>query len=134
MKTYLDSGVLITAWRGAGGAQEAAMRLLDDGGRHFLTSALARLELLPKPAFEKRHDEGLFYTTHFKRCRAVEPLSAQLGRDAEDLAKEHGLAAVDALHMAAALRMGAAEFYTSEKPSKPLFRVPGIRVISIIQP
>ncbi|HXI73326.1 MAG TPA: hypothetical protein VNN22_23545 [Verrucomicrobiae bacterium] len=38
---------------------------------------------------------------------------------------------MDALHLASALRQGADEFITSELPGKPLFRVPGIKIISL---
>jgi hypothetical protein len=58
-------------------------------------------------------------------------LSRELGEAAEELARQHGLAAVDALHLAAAIRQGAEEFITAEKPGKPMFRVRGITVKSI---
>ena len=38
---------------------------------------------------------------------------------------------MDALNMAAALRLGVEEFFTSESTGKPLFKVPGIKVISL---
>jgi predicted nucleic acid-binding protein len=47
------------------------------------------------------------------------------------LARQYGLSAVDALHLAAAVRQGAGEFITAEKPGKPMFRVRGIAVKSI---
>ena len=45
--------------------------------------------------------------------------------------ERHGLAAMDALHAAAALLLGADEFVTTEKPGKPIYRVDGFQVISI---
>jgi len=54
-----------------------------------------------------------------------------LGEKADELARQHGIAAVDALHLAAAIRQGATEFITAEKPGKPIFRVSGITVKSI---
>jgi hypothetical protein len=39
---------------------------------------------------------------------------------------------MDALHLAAALSIGAEEFITTEKPTKPMFRVSSINVISIL--
>jgi hypothetical protein len=42
-----------------------------------------------------------------------------------------GLAALDALHLAAAVSTGAEEFITTEKPGKPLYRATDIRVRSI---
>jgi hypothetical protein len=38
---------------------------------------------------------------------------------------------MDALHIAAALSTGAEEFLTTEKKTKPMFRISNINVISI---
>ena len=130
MVTYLDSGVLLAAWRSAE-LRPAALRVLEDTDRQFATSQLAKLELLPKPVFEKRPIERAFYQAHFEEAVATQPLDEQLGKAAQVLAEKYGLAAVDALHLSAALRAGAEEFYTSEKPGKPLFRVKELKVISL---
>lgn len=45
--------------------------------------------------------------------------------------EQHGLAAMDALHVAAALLLGADEFVTTEKPGKPIYRVTGFQVVHI---
>jgi predicted nucleic acid-binding protein len=92
---------------------------------------LVKLELLPKPAFFKQKAEVQFYQTHFRAAKGEEPLSLELGEKAEELARQHGLAAMDALHLAAAIRQGAVEFITAEKPGKPMFHVRGIAVKSI---
>lgn len=47
MRTFLDSGVLLAAWRGDSLAAPA-LALLGDDARVFVTSQLVRLELLPK--------------------------------------------------------------------------------------
>jgi predicted nucleic acid-binding protein len=107
MITYLDSGVLLAAWKNAE-LRPAALRVLEDLERQFATSQLAKLELLPKPAFEKHPVETRFYQTHFREAIASQPLDEQLGNEAQALAEKYGLAAVDALHIAAALRLGAA--------------------------
>lgn len=129
MKTFLDAGVLLTAWRGRDA--EAALAIMEDPQRQFYTSQLVKLELLPKTAYFKQEAEAEFYQTHFLAVLGEEPLSAELGKKADELARQHGLAAVDALHLAAAIRQGANEFITSEKPGKPMFRVRGIAVKSI---
>lgn len=130
MKTFLDSGVLLHAWRGET-LSGAAMKLIDDDTREFFTSQLVRLELLPKARFEKRPREVAFYEAHFADCAGSQPLSQELGREAGKFAARHGLAGPDALQIAAAIRQGVGEFYTSEKPGKPMFRVKEIRVISL---
>jgi predicted nucleic acid-binding protein len=128
--TYLDSGVLLAAWRSAE-LRPAALRVMEDSDRRFVSSQLAKLELLPKPVFEKRPVEKAFYLTHFEAASAVQPLDEELANDAQKLAERYGLAAVDALHLAAALHLGAEEFYTSERPGKPMFRVKELKVISL---
>jgi predicted nucleic acid-binding protein len=130
LKTFLDSGVLLHAWRGET-LSGAALQIIDDDTREFFTSQLVHLELLPKARFEKRSREVAFYELHFADCVGSEPLSQELGLEAEKLAARHGLAGPDALQIAAAIRQGVEEFYTSEKPGKPMFRVNEIRVISL---
>ena len=107
------------------------MQIIDDETREFCTSQMTRLELLPKPAFERRRHETEFYTAHFSDCAGSEPLSEELGNAAEKIAGRYGLAGPDALQIAAAIRQGAEEFYTSEKPGKPMFRVRELKVISL---
>jgi predicted nucleic acid-binding protein len=129
VKTFLDSGVLLTAWRGR--EAEAALAVMEDPQRQFCTSQLVKLELLPKPKYFKQNAETEFYETHFRTTVGEEPLSHELGVSASELAVRYGIAAMDALHLAAAMRQGAKEFITAEKPGKPIFRVRGIDVKSI---
>ena len=130
MKTYLDAGVLLSAWK-PGELHGRAMAIMEDATREFFTSDAVKLELLPRPAFEKRRAEVEFYNAHFSDAEDGEPFSAEWGRDALALAKKSGLAAMDALHLASAIRQGADEFITSELPGKPMFRVAGIKVVSL---
>jgi predicted nucleic acid-binding protein len=127
---YLDSGVLLAAWRNAE-LRPSALRIMEDRQAEFVTSRLVALELLPKPVFEKRPIETAFYQTHFRKAAACQSLDAALGNDAQALAERYGLGAVDALHIAAAVRLGAQEFYTTERPGKPMFRVKEFRMISL---
>lgn len=129
IRTFLDSGVLLTAWRGEDG--ETALALMEDPERQHYTSQLVKLELLSKAAYFKNNAEFKFYQTFFRAVRAEEPLSRALGEKALELAKRHGIAAMDALHVAAAIRLDVEEFITAEKPGKPVFRVSEISVKSI---
>jgi len=130
LKTFLDTGALLHAWRGEDLAG-AALTILGDDTREFFSAQMVRLELLPKPRFEKRRLELEFYEAHFAEVMAFEPLSEELGNEAEALAARYGLAGPDALQIAAAIRLGVEEFYTSEKPGRPMFRVKELRVISL---
>jgi predicted nucleic acid-binding protein len=131
VKTYLDAGVLLTAWKGNSQRSVVAKMILEDETREFSTSDAVKLELLPKPTYEKRRAEVAFYGAYFSDAAASEPFSGELGRDALALAKKFGLSAMDALHLASAIRQGAREFITSELPGKPMFRVTGINVVSL---
>lgn len=130
MKTYLDAGVLLSAWRGNSPRSATTKTVLEDESREFFTSEAVKLELLPKATLEKRQTEVDFYNSYFHDIPS-ERCSAELGNDAMALAKKFGLAALDALHLASAIRQGADEFITSELPGKPMFRVPGITVVSL---
>jgi predicted nucleic acid-binding protein len=130
LRTFLDSGVLLKAWRGEELAAQA-LAVLSDDHREFFSAQMVRLELLPKLRFEKRDAEIAFYESFFASAKAIEPLSAELGREAELLATRYGLSGPDALQIAAALRHRVQEFYTTEKPTKPLFRVRELKVISL---
>jgi predicted nucleic acid-binding protein len=55
----------------------------------------------------------------------------QITQDAYQLACIYGLAAMDTLHVAAALLLKVDELLTTEKPTKPIHRVTGIQIISI---
>jgi predicted nucleic acid-binding protein len=132
LKTFLDSGVLLTAWKAKDQAlAEAAIAIMEDDAREFCSADMVKLELLPKPAYFKQKAELDFYALHFDQVKELHPFDSELGSDAFDLASKHGLAAADALTLAAALRLGAVEFITAELPGKPMFRVPGIRVLSL---
>ena len=129
-RTFLDSGVLLTAWRGKE-CCEQALAVMEDESREFCTAQLVKLELLPKPAFFKLKLETEFYDTFFAQITREEPLSEALGNEAMVLASTYGIAAADALNLCAAIRLGAEEFITSEKSGKPMFSVPRIKVISL---
>jgi hypothetical protein len=84
LKSFLDSGVLMTAWKGA--EKETALAVIEDTSRPLLTSELVRLELLPKPVYFKRHDEVAFYEKIFSRSQC-DPMDAALYGSAFELAR-----------------------------------------------
>jgi predicted nucleic acid-binding protein len=129
-KTFLDSGVLISAHRGEPEIRGRALSLLDDPGREFVTSDFVRLELLPKAVFNRRSEEVLFYETFFSAAKR-QPISRRLLETAFSEASRWGLSATDALHVAAAKMKGCKELHTTEAETKPLHRVKGIKIISL---
>lgn len=127
--TCIDAGVLITATRGSHKAAQA-LHVLADPNREFASSFYIQLEVLPKAVYHKRKDEAAFYRRFFQAVTHwAEP--ADILDDAFKLASAHGLAALDALHLQAALSVSADEFITSEGATKPLHRVRGINIFTL---
>lgn len=131
IQTYVDSGVLIEAYRGSGPLAAPALAILTDPNRSFVTSEFVRLEVLPKPTYYRRVIEIAFYNRFFAAASSSTRITQALARLAMTRAEEYGLSAVDALHVAAAEKAGAAELVTAERPTSPLARVTSIRVVSI---
>ncbi len=133
IRTFVDSGVLISAARGDDQLSEAAFAILDDPNRVLISSQFVRLEVLPKAKFNKRREEAAFYDMFFEsltRGRLV-GVSRSLVQSALEEAARAGLSAVDALHVAAARRARCTELVTAEKPGKPVFRVARLTVLTI---
>lgn len=129
IRTYVDSGVLIVAARGTNDAADPALDVLSDPQRVFLSSVFVQLEVVPKPAYFGRTDELALYNTFFQGV--AEWANPDITGEALALARTYGLSALDALHVAAALALGAEELITTEKLSKPIHRVTELRVIGI---
>jgi hypothetical protein len=129
--TFVDAGVLIAAARGSLRTSQAALDVLDDPERSFASSVFVRLEVLPKALFHRRTDESAFYEEFFQSVERWAPVGQDFLEDALRVATAAGLSALDALHIAAALRVGADELITSEKLGKPVHRVQGITVRTI---
>ena len=53
MKTFIDAGVLITAWRGLAAERLRALTVLNDPSREFVSSPFVQLEVLPKAQYHK---------------------------------------------------------------------------------
>lgn len=130
-KTYIDSGVLITAFQGIPAVSIRANRILNDDNREFASSRFVQLEVLPKATFNKQQDEAEFYETFFSAVIHWATDVEQIMQDAYKIACTYGLAAMDALHVAAALQIKADQLLTTEKSTKPMHRVTEIQIISI---
>jgi predicted nucleic acid-binding protein len=133
LRTYVDTGVLLAAFRGAHPLSRRALAILDDEAREFIISGFLRLEALPKPTFYRRREEVEFMETFFRAAALEVEATPELIASAIRLAGSCDVAPMDSLHAAAAICGDASEFVTTEKPDKPLFRVSGIKVISIAE-
>lgn len=130
-KTYLDAGVLIAAVRGTDEVAIKAMQILDDPGREFVASVFLSLEVLPKAVYGKRQAEVEFYETFFAAVKHWVKTLTRMIEGARQHADTHGLGAMDALHVAAAISVGTDELITTEKPGKPIYQVTDVKVVSL---
>lgn len=130
-RTFLDAGVLIAAARGNDELATRAMLVLDDADREFVASPFLKLEVIPQPTYNQRAAEVAFMNDFFTGVQDWVVPSEDLMRVALQQACRFGLDALDALHVAAALLLGAEELITAEKPTKPIFRVTSLKVTSI---
>ena len=131
IRTFIDSDVLIYAARGSSDKATRAMEILLDESRSFVSSVFVQLEVLPKSLYERRKMEASFYETFFDRVETWVPPSSLLIETSFELARTFGLAAMDALHIAAARSAKVEQFITGERPTSPVFRVTGIPIISL---
>lgn len=132
IRTFLDAGVLIAAIRGTPDIAERALDLLNDPERAFVASDFVRLEVLPKAVYFRHQAEREFYEAYFAAVVGMVTASQALVSQAYDEAHQAGLAAMDALHVAAAKSGEVAEFITVEQPTKPLFRVGGLTMRTLL--
>ena len=130
IRTFLDAGVLILGYRGAGPARDRVLELIADSQRTFVSSHFLELEILPKAEHFGRMDEVSFYEDY---CFRVADASSQdlelVVAEARTLAVQYGLAAMDALHSAVARLEGCDELITTEAETKPLHRLGGVRAV-----
>jgi len=57
IRTFLDSGVLIAAYKGSPSIEAPAINILDDPNRIFLSSPFVRHEVSPKALYNRQRDE-----------------------------------------------------------------------------
>jgi hypothetical protein len=130
-RTYIDAGILFLAHRGEPTLAVKAMEILDDPDREFVSSIFLKLEVLPKAICFKNQNEISFYETFFDAVKEwASPVDAII-QEAYEEACRLGLGAMHALHVAAAMAVGADELVTTEKPEKPIHQVTSIKVVTI---
>ena len=123
IRTYVDSGVLIEAYRASGPLAGLVLAAFDAASRVFVTSDFVRLEVLPKPTYYRRPAEVGFYNAFLDAAKRSIPTTKKVVRLATQRAEQFGLNAVDALHVAAAEIGKVDELATTERPTSPLLRV-----------
>ena len=126
----MDTGLLVAVAQGEEEVYEQALAVLDDPEREFVSSMYIKLETLPMAVHMRRGGQVEAYEAFFDSVSRWVPSSPVLSERALALASEHGITAVDALHAAAAEAEGA-ELVTTEKSTKPMFRVASVEVTPI---
>ena len=129
--SFIDSGILITAARGSSPRSQLALDILADGDRIFASSIFIQLEVLPKSVCYQQTLEREFYEAFFQGVTYWVTDLETLTQSAYQLACTYGLSGLDALNVTAAFLLQADEFITTEKPTKPMYRVPGIQFVTI---
>ena len=129
--TFVDANVLIAAGVGDHACSPQARDVLDDPNRAFASSAVVKLEVLPKAIYHKNVDEAAFYEAFFDGVASWAESLDELVETALDQAIRFGLGPRDALHVAGAISVGAAELVTTERRSKPMHRVRDVKIVSI---
>ncbi|HKQ05733.1 MAG TPA: nucleic acid-binding protein [Blastocatellia bacterium] len=131
IRTYVDAGVLITAARGVAPIAIKALEVLDDSNRGFVFSVFLKLEVLPKALYYGNEAEAEFYKTFFDAVIHWTDTLDSIVQEGFKEACSAGLAAMDALHVASAVSLGADELVTTERAEKPIHRTALVRVVSI---
>ncbi|MBO1351383.1 MAG: PIN domain-containing protein [Hormoscilla sp. GUM202] len=127
-RTYLDSGVLIEAAQARSAIASIAQSIIFEPNREFASSIFVKLEVIPKATYYKNADEIVLYERFFNLVVHWAHPDDRLMQAAYQHACDFGMAAIDALHVAAAISVGAEELITTEKP---IHRATGITVVSI---
>src|SRR5689334_15070883 len=98
MKTFIDAGAVVTAWRGQAAERLRALTVLNDPSREFVSSPFVQLEVLPKAQYHKQQTEVQFYETFFASVQLWMTDCDQVVAKAMDVSRQFGLSAMDGLH------------------------------------
>jgi len=130
--TFVDSGVLITAARSKNVAlKQRALTILSDSQRDFASSRFVWLEVMPKAIWIGNQAERSLYEAFFNGVSHWPKTNDAVIAQAEIEAAAVGLGSMDALHIAAAVLLGADELVAAEGPLKSIHRTQSIKVVSI---
>ncbi len=129
---YLDSNCLIAVADAEPQRAAKVQALLLDPRRAFIYSPFTVLETLSLALHYGKKAKAQFFRRYFNQCIFVSDKLDLILQEARRQAENYGIASVDACHIAAAAVVSADEFYTFEKPTKPMFRTREIKVFSLL--
>lgn len=131
-RIYLDSGALITAMLQSTSESERHLwEFFAEGDSAPLSSVAVRLETVPMAAFNRRAEQLTQLERFFAASDYLPVIDARLLNSAEALAIRYGLHAMDALHVASAIRLRATELLTTEKQTRRIHAVRELKIVSL---
>ncbi len=130
--TYLDSNCLIAVTDAEPQRRAKVQALLGDPRHSLIYSPFTVLETLTLALHYGKKAKAQYFRQHFNQCIFISDNLGLIMQEAHRQAERYGVASVDACHLAAAIVVSADEFYTFEKPTKPMFRTQEIKVISLL--
>ncbi len=130
--TYLDANCLIAYVDTEEPRRSKVIALFSQKERAFMSSPFLSLETLPLALHYRKPKRAQFFNRYFRVCRYFSDDLPEIMRMAHQQAEKYGIVGLDACHIAAAIVGRADEFYTFEKPTKPMFRTKEIKVISLL--
>lgn len=107
------------------------MAILGDPNRHFTASPFVYLETMPKAVYHRNTSEVEFYRDYFDNVRLWISDVDSIVDIAREESERCGLAAMDALHVAAAHLAKADVLFTMERIEKPIHRTSLVHVESV---
>ena len=129
--TYIDSGVLIAATRGQTDFSHVAFLALTDPSRLYASSVFVQLELLSISKKFRCTEQNDLYKVFFETVTHWAEDFSCITQIACEQSERYGLTAMDALHIGAAITVGASEIITTQGSDKPIHKNREIRVVSI---
>ncbi|MGH9836587.1 MAG: type II toxin-antitoxin system VapC family toxin [Blastocatellia bacterium] len=130
--TYLDANCLIAVADAEDQRAEKVFELLDEPQRVFVYSPFTTLETLPLAIHYQNKRRERFFRLYINLCARFSNNLPAIMSEAYRQAERYGIVGLDACHIAAAITGLADEFYTFEKPTRPMFRTKDMKVISLL--
>jgi predicted nucleic acid-binding protein len=113
-RVYVDTSVLIAAWRAQSATNRLSLAELTRPNRQLVTSVFVELEVKPLPAFRKNGDEMKFYDDVFAVSHIVRATHLEVIAKARELGPRFGIAGMDAPHLSAAVRDGCKSIVSAD--------------------
>ncbi len=130
--TYLDTSCLIALADAEPQRKDKVLDLLAEQQRLSIYSPFTTLETLSLAIHYRKLARAQIFRQYFNQCAFISDNLTEIINEARRQAERYGIVGIDTCHIAAAIVVTADEFYTFEKPTKPMFRTHEIKVLSLL--